>query len=738
MAQTGQHEHGFVQTSMSPSRKPLPSRESWNTRKDSWPLGQQGRISPKNSGLSAFDQFEVRLQETPASPVNISPPQRVAEPETASIKGMPLTGVQEEGAAARRLPTPDSMSLGDSVVSLPLRSRANKVIEDGRQHVRASSAEPPRIQESGPEEDARNHEQEQQHQEFRYHAFDDAPKKKMQNRISHNNAPSIGSSSSGGDNSRSSQQLNVPRTRLQRPASAYTLGSELRGRTLSPFSGGGSEPGSPGSYARDRSTSGRSPSSRPMSYVDLLNNVPYNQQVAPGPALHNPSLQSAVGSAASLLDTRKTLEMYRANVKKTTDAAVQYEFAIFMINAARDAQPGDGLDQAQLISEGKHILQRLSDRTYPFAQYYLGDGYFSGLFNKDKPDYDKAFPLFVSASKHGHAEAGYRTALCYEFGWGTAKSYPKAVQFYRTASSKNHPGAASRLGLACIRGDMGLAKSYYREGIKWLKRAQESADFQYNAAPFELGLLHLTGYGDDIFKDEGYAAQLFTQSAELGHVQANFMMGQAYENGLYGCPRDAALSVHFYTGAASHGHADAMMALCAWYMIGAEPVLEKDEGEAYAWAKQAADLGLPKAEYAIGYFTEMGIGCRRDPLEANVWYVNAAEKGNETAKQRLAIIRAAASGADGDPGVPMAKVEPRSKELASNGAEKKKGKFMDALHLGHHEPVHRLQQLARDRHLIAAAVAARRHGADRWLRSRARCHAQVREPPGALTRECPE
>jgi len=74
--------------------------------------------------------------------------------------------------------------------------------------------------------------------------------------------------------------------------------------------------------------------------------------------------------------------------------------------------------------------------------------------------------------------------------------------------------------------------------------------------------------------------------------------------------------------------------------------------------------GLPKAEYAVGYFTEMGIGCRRDPLEANVWYVRAADNGNETAHQRLAIIRAAASG---DPGIPMTKAEARSKELGGKG-----------------------------------------------------------------------
>lgn len=55
-------------------------------------------------------------------------------------------------------------------------------------------------------------------------------------------------------------------------------------------------------------------------------------------------------------------------------------------------------------------------------------------------------------------------------------------------------------------------------------------------------------------------------------------------------------------------------------------------------------LGLPKAQYAVGYFTEMGIGCRRDILEANVWYVTAADHGDERAKHRIAAIQAAAEG----------------------------------------------------------------------------------------------
>src|SRR6185436_2972689 len=135
----------------------------------------------------------------------------------------------------------------------------------------------------------------------------------------------------------------------------------------------------------------------------------------------------------------------------------------------------------------------------------------------------------------------------------------KAVQFYRTSASKNHPGAATRLGLACLLGDMGLANKY-REGLKWMRRAAESADTQYNQAPYELGLLHVEGDGNDVFMDQAYAAQLFTQAAELGHPEANLRMGEAYEHGLLGCPRDPSLSVHFYNGAAQAGLPDAMMA----------------------------------------------------------------------------------------------------------------------------------------------------------------------------------
>ncbi|KAH8905500.1 HCP-like protein [Coniochaeta sp. PMI_546] len=481
--------------------------------------------------------------------------------------------------------------------------------------------------------------------------------------------PRAHSTSELAENAASINRLLTPsfqrRSSLQRPQSAYSAYSDFGPRGRSPGLG---HARTPSSQAR------RSPDHRPSSYAELLN-VPYPQP-APAPLpIDNSLLRNAVGSNASLLSTQKTLEMYRQNVKKTNDLSIQYSFAVFLISTAQEmglnfndlskprhsskedrdspySEPAS-LSPHELVREARTILQKLSNSGYPFAQYYLADGYASGLFSKGKEDYNSAFPLFVLAAKHGHAESAYRTALCYEFGWGCRKDAAKAVQFLRTAASKRHPGAMTRLGKACLSGDLGEKR--YREGIKWLKLATEAADTIYNAAPYHLGCLYETGYGDDIFQDESYAAELFTQAADLGHPEANYRMGDAYEHGKLNCPRDPALSVHFYTGAAERGHAAAMMGLCAWYMVGAEPILEKDEEEAYEWARRSAELGYVKAQYAVGYFTEMGIGCRRDILEANVWYVKAADAGDERAQQRLAAIRAAISG-----GTPMEVGPPRN------------------------------------------------------------------------------
>ena len=292
------------------------------------------------------------------------------------------------------------------------------------------------------------------------------------------------------------------------------------------------------------------------------------------------------------LDPEKTLDMYRENASKINEPGPQFDFALVLIDIAmaRRAE-GDLGSSKKHLKEARTLLQKLADRSYPFAQYYLGDGYASGLLNDGKPDDKKAHTFFLAAGKHGHAEAAYRTALGYEFGWGTGRDIPTAVQYHRHAAAMRHPGAALRLGRACLSGDMGSVGSA-REGVKWLNRSTDSADAQHNAAPYELGLLYESGFdAGDVFKNSQTAVTLFTQSASLGHTKANLRLGEIYDKGLLGSPRDTALSVHYYNCAAEAGESEAMMVLSAFFLVGMPPVLEQDYEQSFLWAFKAANEG---------------------------------------------------------------------------------------------------------------------------------------------------
>ena len=109
----------------------------------------------------------------------------------------------------------------------------------------------------------------------------------------------------------------------------------------------------------------------------------------------------------------------------------------------------------------------------------------------------------------------------------------------------------------------------------------------------------------------------------------------AHEYGHLGLAIDAKRSIAWYTKAAQQGESEAELALSGWYLTGFETLLVQSNKEAYLWARKAADKGLAKAEYAVGYFLEHGIGVDQNLEEARRWYLRAAGQGNTRAIARL-------------------------------------------------------------------------------------------------------
>jgi len=106
-----------------------------------------------------------------------------------------------------------------------------------------------------------------------------------------------------------------------------------------------------------------------------------------------------------------------------------------------------------------------------------------------------------------------------------------------------------------------------------------------------------------------------------------------------GCPVDARQSIIWYTRAAAQGEHQSELALSGWYLTGAEGMLQQSDTEAYLWARKAATAGLAKAEYAMGYFSEVGIGVPSNLDDAKRWYWKAASQNFVKARERLEDLK---------------------------------------------------------------------------------------------------
>ena len=310
-----------------------------------------------------------------------------------------------------------------------------------------------------------------------------------------------------------------------------------------------------------------SPSPDHDDFFPAAPDIPQPPTSSPTPPIPAPSLPTAPildhshlrpGKQAALLSHERTLELYRANAKKTQDPDLQFEFAVFMIDASKSFPippntPGNLLQvekalekRDDLVREASSLLKRLADRGHPASQYFLADCYANGIGTvKGKQDFDRAYPLFVLAAKHGHPDAAYRAGTCCENGWGCRRESAKAIQFFRKAAAALHPGAMYRLGIAELNGELGLSKSP-KEGVKWLKRSAEHATAEFPHALHELALLHERGIDNVVFVDYEYSTELLAQAAELGYAPSAYRLGECYEYGKMGCPQDPALSIHYY------------------------------------------------------------------------------------------------------------------------------------------------------------------------------------------------
>ncbi|KAF8892677.1 hypothetical protein BD779DRAFT_1436959 [Infundibulicybe gibba] len=345
--------------------------------------------------------------------------------------------------------------------------------------------------------------------------------------------------------------------------------------------------------------------------------------------------------------TKEYIDQYRQRIKADPDPEAHFLYAKYLIDAAKKIR-ANGKDQRAakkysevLIVESIKVIRRLATQgeAYDEAQFFLANCYGTGALGL-QVDHERAYHLYLQAAKQNHAPASYRVAVCNEIGAGTKREAGRAAAFYRKAASLGDTPAMYKLGMILLRGSLGEQRNP-REAISWLKRAAEQADEENPHALHELGLLHEVPNSPLVQYDPIYAKNLFTQAAQLGYTQSQYKLGQCYEYGTLSCPVDPKRSIAWYTKAAEKGDAEAELALSGWYLTGSEGILKQSDSEAYLWARRAANKGLSKAEYAVGYYAEVGIGIKQDIEFAKRWYMRAAAQDNKRAMARLTDMKRA-------------------------------------------------------------------------------------------------
>ncbi|KAI8341872.1 hypothetical protein BC941DRAFT_414721 [Chlamydoabsidia padenii] len=355
------------------------------------------------------------------------------------------------------------------------------------------------------------------------------------------------------------------------------------------------------------------------------------------------------------LPSMENLQQFKTEAQASNDPGKMLDLAKYMMEvipvvcAANTTDPKRARKiKDTLTMEAQRIVKKLASNSglgktgYAEAQFYLADCYGTGKLGL-AVDADKAFSHYLQGSKQNHPACTYRVAVCYELGAGTKKDNAHAIQFFRKAANLGDGRAMYKLSMVLLRGTMGQPKNP-REGMSWLERAATQADDNYPQPIHDLGVAFEKEGVPSVIPDLNYARDLFTRAAQYGYAPSQFKLGLAYENGFLNCPIDPRRSIAWYSKAAEQGDLESELALSGWYLTGAtgpgnRDILPQNDVEAYLWARKAADRGYAKAEYAVGYYTETGVGVKQSLDEARKWYMRAAAQNNRRAMQRLSELK---------------------------------------------------------------------------------------------------
>ncbi|KAK5130808.1 hypothetical protein LTR08_001642 [Meristemomyces frigidus] len=291
--------------------------------------------------------------------------------------------------------------------------------------------------------------------------------------------------------------------------------------------------------------------------------------------------------------------------------------------------------ERQLRADAINIVTFLADQHHPKAEFLRGMWLEWGRYGQQE-DKKEAFRCYSRAADRGYARAEYRIGMLYE----SYNDPIKALRHYHRGVDTGDAASCYRLGMMTLRGQHGQPQDFAR-GVDLIKRSAQNADENAAQGAYVYGSLLVRQLPQiDVPErflpyDEWQARINIEKAAYLKFAKAQLKMGSAYELGSLGCEFNPALSLHYNALASKQGEAEADMSLSKWFLVGSDGLFPKNEELAYTYAERAAQSGLPTAEFALGYFCEIGMYVPVNLDRALDWYQKASKHGNDDARGRI-------------------------------------------------------------------------------------------------------
>jgi len=392
-----------------------------------------------------------------------------------------------------------------------------------------------------------------------------------------------------------------------------------------------------------------SPNRNTFSQSHSYNDLPVSHQaphLSPFPKLVSPPPNVPPSDE----DLETTLENARTLVLNSNDPEMQLAWAADALvfvgvcadneertaaakpHAARAATPRI---EHQLKTDAMNIVSFLADQHHPKAEFLKGMWLEWGRFGQ-REDKKEAFRCYSRAADRGYARAEYRIGMLYE----SYNDPVKALRHYHRGVDAGDAASCYRLGMMTLRGQHGQQQDFAK-AIDLIMQSAQAADENAAQGAYVYGMLlarelpQIELPEGFLTPDERQARINIEKAAYLKFAKAQLKMGSAYELGSFGCEFNPALSMHYNALASKQGEPEADMALSKWFLVGSEGLFPKNEELAYTYAERASQGGLATAEFALGYFHEIGMYVPVDLDKALEWYQRAAKHGNEDARGRI-------------------------------------------------------------------------------------------------------